>query len=216
MDRAQHRVQVEVAVGGVQQHNAIGLELARYIFTASAVSMCTGIASDVKASMMNRSKLSSCSFAIVRRASPTTMSMIGLALRNEREVLRVLGDLDHGRIDLEEPPRLAFPLVAGAGAGAQTDDAVAALLALCREHLAPLGDGLTHRAARIVVGGRRRIIHRLAVVVEETLGAVQRRAVDQDVIQRHRPTDARDRRRRSSSATRRGWPRRAARPGRRR
>jgi len=35
---------------------------------------------------------------------------------------------------------------------------------------------------RIVVGGRRRIIHRLAIVVEEALGAVQCRAVNQNVI----------------------------------
>ena len=39
--------------------------------------MCTGIASDVNASMMNRSKLASGSLAIVSRASPMAMSMSG-------------------------------------------------------------------------------------------------------------------------------------------
>ena len=120
--------------------------------------MCTGIASEENASMMNRSKLASSSLAIVSLASPTTMSMSGWHLAMNVKFFGFLAILMTDGVDLEEPPGLALLLVAGARAGSQTDDAVVALLGA--QDLAPLGDRLADRAPRVVVGGRHGVVDR--------------------------------------------------------
>ena len=51
---------------------------------------------------------------------------LGLAVGEEREVVRLGRDVDDHGIDLEKAPRLAFARVAGERAGAQADDAEAA------------------------------------------------------------------------------------------
>src|SRR6185295_5066861 len=89
----------------------------------------------------------------------------GLAGLKEREIIRIAGDADHYRIDLEEAPGLAGLGVTRQRSRAQPRHAVASLA-----FPGPLtndGDGVGHWAALVVVGGRLGIIDEFILIVAD-------------------------------------------------
>ncbi len=110
-----------------------------------------------------------------------TTSGLRLAVGEEGEVLRLLGDVDDDRIDLEEAPLLVLARVAGERAGAEADDAEAAGLAFGVETRLHDLHRRRHGRARVIVGAGRDVGDDVARQVAEALRAVQRRAVRQHV-----------------------------------
>src|SRR5690606_7278678 len=104
-----------------------------------------------------------------------------LAVVQKAELLRRAGDLHHKRIDLEEAPMLTHLRVAGERAGAEPDDAEAALAAVPGEPLPHLADRERHGAFRMIVGRRSQVVLIDAAAVPDALGAMQSRTVGEDV-----------------------------------
>jgi hypothetical protein len=99
-----HRLEIEIAVGDVEEDDAVALDRPAVDRRALGVRRCIGTASDEKASTASRSiELFGCRARLSRR-SPSTMRTCGAHLIEEGEA--VAGDVDHRRIDLEEGPAL--------------------------------------------------------------------------------------------------------------
>ncbi len=98
----------------------------------------------------------------------------------EAEPAGIARDLRDDRVDLVEAPRLLRARVAGHRARSEPDDADARTVAVAGRNVARHADAARHGARRVIVGGGYRCRGRLARLVHDTLGAVDRRAVHQD------------------------------------
>ena len=104
----------------------------------------------------------------------------GLATLDEGEIFRIARGIDHGLVDLEEPPVFARLRGAGQRTGTEADDGDTNGSTLACANRA---DGAADTSVLVIIRDRLRPSgHRRAVVVLHPLGAVDRGAVHQYVI----------------------------------
>ena len=179
--RAQHRIEVEIAVGDVQDQEPV-------VFQLGGVE-----AQRLRRQEMHRHRIGSegidddqieALVRLFRQRSPRVPDDdvgVGQAVGEKREVVGFGRDVDNGGIDFEIAPLLAFARKATERAGAQPDDSEPPALALGVEVVLRDAHGARERASRIVVGDGRRIGDEVAVLAADALRPVQGGAVGQHV-----------------------------------
>ena len=176
---AEDRVEVEIAVGDVQDEDAVVLELAGIELQRLRRHQVHG--DSVGGEGIDENEVEA-AVGLLRHGEARVAHdhvKLGLAVGEEGEVGRLGGDVDDDGIDLEEAPALVLLGVAGDGAGAEPDDAEAALFARCVETTLHDLDRASERTVGVVVGAGRGVGDELAVLVADALRAVQRGSVGQ-------------------------------------